>query len=258
MKVFKLVIIVFILAYLVIGLYLFFYQNNFVYFPTKQDFNNCSAFKESEKININGTRAYFEKNSDKLIIFYHGNAGSACNRDYIKNKFKNLGFSTLIVEYTGFSNDIKKPTKQLLLKDVQNINQFLETVKFKKIIIVGESLGNALAIYHSTLTKIDKLLLISPFYKMEDLARNNFGIYPIKLILRENYDNGQLINKSKTDKIKIIHGTDDDIISLDQARKLFDEIKIIDKEFIKIDKAGHNNIYTFEETNKNIDDFLVE
>jgi hypothetical protein len=258
MKSFKLVIIVFILAYLVVGWYIYFYQNNFVYFPTKQDFISCSGFKESEKININGTRAYFEKNSDKLIIFYHGNAGSTCNRDYLKNKFKNLGFSTLFVEYTGFSNDTKKPTKELLMNDVLNMDQFLKTVKFNKIIIIGESLGNALAIYHSTLTRVDKLLLISPFYKMEDLARNNFGIYPIKLILRENYDNGQLINKSKANKIRIIHGTDDDIISLDQAKKLFDEIKISDKDLLKIDKAGHNNIYTFEETNKNIDNFLVE
>ncbi len=240
------------------GIYLYFYQSNFVYFPTNQDFNNCPAFEESEKININETRAYFENNSDKLIIFYHGNAGSACDRDYLKNKFKKLGFSTLFVEYTGFSNDTKKPTKELLINDVQNINQFIKTVNFKKIIIVGESLGNALAIYHSTLIEIDKLLLISPFYKMEDIAKNNFGVYPIKLILKENYNNGQLINKSKTDKIRIIHGTDDDIIMIEQANKLFDEIKTIDKDFIKIEGASHNDVYNFEETNININNFLID
>lgn len=258
MKVFRFIIVTFILVYLGIGLYLYFYQNNFVYFPTKQDFASCPAFNESEKINVNGTRAYFEKISDKLIVFYHGNAGSTCNRDYLKDKFKNLGFSTLFIEYAGFSNDIKKPTKELLMMDVQNIDQFLKTVDFKQIIIVGESLGNALAIYHSTLTSIDKLLLISPFYKMEDLARNNFGFYPIKLILKENYDNSQLINNSKAGIIGIIHGTADEIISIEQAKMLFNEIEIIDKKFIEIDGAGHNDIYRFEETNKNINNFLVE
>jgi hypothetical protein len=257
-KIFIKVLIVFVLVYLFFGLYLYIYQTNFVYFPSQQNFDNCPNFSESQKININGTRAYFENISDKLIVFYHGNAGSTCDRYYLKNKFKKQGFSYLFVEYTGYSNDIKKTTKDWLIKDVENMEDFLKTTDFKEIIIMGESLGTALATYHSSIRKIDKLLLVSPFDRLAEIAQNNFGIYPIKLILKENYNNGNTIKKSMASKVQIIHGNIDNVIPIEQARKLFNKIEITNKKFVEIKGASHNDIYNFEETDKNINIFLTE
>ncbi|MFC1756459.1 hypothetical protein ACFLY1_00730, partial [Patescibacteria group bacterium] len=73
------------------------------------DFKSCTFFQDSQKINIGGTRAYYKENSKKLILFYHGNAGSACDRSFLRDEFQKLGYSYIFVEYTGYSNDSRKP-----------------------------------------------------------------------------------------------------------------------------------------------------
>lgn len=82
------VIIAMIITYFLVGLYLFFFQKSMIYFPNDQDFESCTGFKDYEKINHNGTRFYLKQISDQAIIYYHGNAGSACDRSFIKDLFE--------------------------------------------------------------------------------------------------------------------------------------------------------------------------
>jgi uncharacterized protein len=255
-KILKIIIGIFLTLYFSLGLFLFIYQKSLIYYPNNQDFNSCPNFEDSEKLNINGTRIYYKKNSDKLIIFYHGNAGSACNRTYLKQLFEKLNLSYIFVEYAGYSNDSKRPSKEFLMKDVLNVNQFVTDKKMSKIIVMGESLGTALATYHSSIIPVDKLLLISPFFSIKDLVKKDFGIYPISLILTENYDNAFWIKKSQAKNIEIIHGKDDETVPIEQSRKLYQEINITNKKIIEVDQAHHNDIYNFNETNNNINQFL--
>lgn len=246
-----------IAIYVVFGAVLFIFQKNYVYFPDNQDFISCSEFADSEKLNLDGTRVYYKKNSEKLAIFYHGNAGSACGRAYIKNQFQKLGLSYLIVEYAGYSGDTQKPSKKLLMKDVENVNKFIANREFTEIILVGESLGASLAVYHSSIFDVDKLLLISPFYQMVDIAKRSYGvIYPISLMLTEDYSNSEWMNISQARSVEIIHGDADEIIPIEHSKKLFEEIKIKNKKFVEIVGAHHNNMFEFEETYLSIGEFL--
>lgn len=255
-KVIKRLLILAVSIYVVVGLLLFIFQKNLVYFPDNQDFNSCQGFKDSEKININGTRAYYKRNSDKLVIFYHGNAGSACMRSYLKDEFEKAGFSYAFVEYAGYSGDERRASEEALMKNVEDVNEFVKSQKFSKVIVVGESLGTSLAVYHSTIAGVDKLLLISPFNSVADMAKANYGIYPISLMLTESYDSGRRIKNSRAERIEIIHGNQDEIVPIEQAEKLFSEIKTNDKRFVKINGAHHNDIYNFNETYKYIIEFL--
>ena len=257
-KIIKVAILIFFFIYVTTGITLFIFQKDLVYYPNKQDFDSCLGFEDSQKINVNGTRMYFRKNNNKLIVFYHGNAGSACDRTHLKNKFEELGLSYLFVEYYGYSNALNKPTKKLLIKDVENVNEFLNDKNFSETTIMGESLGTALAIHHSTIVEIDKLLLISPFFSMAEVAKNSLKIYPTSPFLKENYESYKWIKNSKAKKLKIIHGNIDDLVPIKQSKELYKKVLITNKEYVEVDGANHNDIYNFEETSKNINQFLVK
>lgn len=245
-----------LLIYLGFGLILFIFQKNYFYYPTSQDFSSCQEFSDSEILNIDGTRAYLKKNSLNLVVFYHGNAGSACDRSFLKNEFDKLNVSYIFVEYTGYSNDSEKPSKKDLMKDVENVNKFLSSQHFETITLAGESLGASLAMYHSSITKEDKLLLIAPFYKAVDVAEKHYGIYPISLMLTENYDNSKWINDLKN--VLIIHGAEDEIIPVEQSETLFNKIRANNKKRILIEGAHHNDIYYFPETYLVIRNYLTD
>ena len=255
-KILKKSLIIVLVAYVFAVLYMFIVQRDYVYFPLVQDFDVCEGFKGAEKINTNGTRAYYKNNSDKLIVFYHGNAGSACDRNYLKNEFEEAGFSYLFVEYAGYSNDINKPSKDLLMQDVRNINKFLETIEYSELVIAGESIGDSFALYHSSLVSEGKVMLISPFYSLSRIGQIHYPIFPVKFLLRDDYDNSEWIYD--LNNIAIIHGTKDSVIPIRESKKLFNEIEIDNKKFIEVEGGGHNTIYNFSETFLTIADFLNE
>ena len=255
-KIIKVAIILILSIYIIFGFILFIFQKKFVYYPDNQNFNYCDGFKDSQKININGTKAYYKKNSEKLVVFYHGNAGSACARSFLKDEFEKQGLSYIFVEYSGYSADTKRPSKELLMKNVENINQFIKSQNFSEVAIAGESLGTSLAVYHSSIANTDKLLLISPFYSMLDIAKVNYGMYPVSLMLTENYDSSEWMKNSQTKDVEIIHGSADDIVPINQSKMLFNEVPTANKKFVEVLGAHHNDIYNFKETYINIDTFL--
>lgn len=251
-----LIVICTIVPYLLLGLYFFINQSNYIYFPNDDNFEDCPGFKDAEKINLNGTRAYFKNNSKSVVVFYHGNAGSACQRAFLAETFEDLGHSYLIVEYTGYSNDGKKPSEAALLKNVDDIEWFLDAKLFTEVFIIGESLGTALASYNASLNDTYKLLLISPFYKLADVAQISMPIYPCSWILKDKYDNSTYIDKLSN--ATIIHGEDDKIIPIALSMRYFNNIKTFNKRHISIPDAGHNNLYTNPIAQNLIKEFLYK
>lgn len=248
--------IIFILGatYVLLCLVYFFAQKRYIYFPSNQDFTSCPGFSESEFVNYNGTRAYYTRVSDRLLVFYHGNAGSACDRDYLKDYFKLLGYSSLFVEYTGYSNDPRGPARDLLMADVRQVNEFLKTLSFKQLVLAGESLGAALAVYHSSIAGENKLLLVSPFDKLSNVGKIHYKFFPVSLFLREEYDTTKWIQNIGS--VLIIHGTKDDIIPMRLGKSLYEQISAAEKQFVEVEQAGHNDIFWFDTARAAIYNYL--
>lgn len=253
-KLLKALGVILLAFYFLFGAIIYFFQDNFIYYPTTQDFNSCQNFNDYEKININGTRAYVKVISNKWLVFYHGNAGSACDRAFLKPTFEKYGYSIIFVEYTGYSNDSKKPNQTLLKKNVENINSYINKQSPNKLIIIGESLGTSLAVYHSSMANENKLLLFSPFTSLGDIAKKHFGIYPTNLMIKNNYLTVSWLND--INNLLVICGEKDELIPYSISLKLFKMAITPNKKIISVPNAGHNNLYNFKETQDAINSFF--
>lgn len=251
---FKKLIIVVIFVYLLGGILLFIFQRDFTYYPSPQDFNNCPAFQEAEKITWQNTRMYVKQNSDRWVIVYHGNAGSACDRNYFLKYLNGTDYSYIFVEYAGYSNNKTSPSQMALTKNVADVIDYLKTKHSSKVVVIGESLGSALASYHSTLAQPNKLMLISPFNKLADEAQSHFWFYPVKFMLTDKYPIEEWLNN--TDNIVVLHGTNDMVIPITLAKKLFENLSATNKNFVEVPSAGHNDMYNFQLTENTINSFL--
>jgi uncharacterized protein len=251
------IIIPVLAVYLIIGLFLFLNQKSMIYYPNNQDFDSCIGFTDYERINHNGTRFYFKNNTnERVIVYYHGNAGSACDRSYIKSIFEKPNNSLIFVEYAGYSNDKEnKPSKKLILNDVRNINNFLELHPHKELIVYGQSIGSGPASYHTSLGEVKHLILVTPFSKMTDLAQSKYRIYPAGLIVTENYDNIKYLRGFNGSAL-IIHGDSDRIIPSRFSKELFDSLTTSKKEYVLIQGRGHNDIWSSDVFTNAVSDYL--
>ena len=246
------------MVYFLFGLFLFFNQKSMLYYPDNQDFENCIAFNDYEKLEQNGTRFYYKENSlDELIIYYHGNAGSACDRAYNKEIFEDSGRSVIFLEYAGYSNNDKQPSQKLILKDVENLEEFIKTKDFKDIIVYGQSIGSGPASYHASISQIDSLILVSTFSNLVDLVQSKYIVYPASILLQEKYDNLENL-KNFDGELLMLHGDSDSGIPARFSRDLFNQLEMKDKEYVLIKGVGHNDIWFSEDFINRLSSFINE
>lgn len=242
-------------VYLAYGAYLILRQERIVYQPTPQDFVSCAELASAEKITHGGTRMYFKDNGPRIAVLYHGNFGSACDRAFYAEIFSHAGYSYLIPEYAGYSNDEVAPSHERAKQNVEAVVDFLRTRNFDEVVVAGESLGDSFAAYHASLLSPQKLLLISAFKDFRAVAHAHFWYYPTSFFVENPFDNTALLNDF-TGQVLLIHGNKDNIIPLSLAQNFFAELKTPLKEMTIIKGAGHNDMFAFPETYKAIEGLL--
>lgn len=211
------------------------------YFPDNTNFWECDfpGFIATEH---NGTRMYIRESGERVIVLYHGNAGAACQRQHYVEYFPE-DVSVIIVEYAGYSNDDRRPSQQLILQDVHNVAEFISQKNLSPFVFLGESIGTSVAAYHASVQPPERLLFIAPFDSLSAVAARHYWYLPVKTLIREEYDTIAWLADFEGE-IKIIHGTDDRVIPISHAENLKEHVSA-DVEFVRVEGAGHNNIFIF-------------
>jgi pimeloyl-ACP methyl ester carboxylesterase len=194
-----------------------------------------------DKIKI---QSYFLANesSSVVLIYFHGNAGNISTRLATLMKIFNLGVNVLGVGYRGYGRSQGNPSEAGVYIDGKSaLNYATHDLGFEieNVLILGRSLGTAVAINTAQNRDIAGLILISPFTNAIDLARaSGFGV--ISSLAGKAFNS---IDKAANIvcPVLIIHGTNDRITPITMAEEIHEKIGT-EKVFVRIDGAAHNNI----------------
>jgi pimeloyl-ACP methyl ester carboxylesterase len=238
----KIALGIFAFFYISYGLVLTLMQESIIYQPWPQDFTACSALADATAVTHNGTRMYVEHGERGLVVLYHGNAGSACDRAFYVREFQRAGFGYVLVEYAGYSNDERKPTHDLIKQDVRNVVSYLQDHPAPRTVVVGESIGTGAASLHTALQAPDHLVLIAPFASLSDMAQRKFWFYPSRWLVDNAFDNVSLL-QTYQGPVTIIHGDNDMIIAQKSGLLLFEQLTTTQKEFVSLSGYGHNDLF---------------
>lgn len=254
-------LVVFLIFYIGFFAYLIFNQDKIIYHPPNKNFYFCDQFPAKTKmIEYKNTRMYYRynENSDKVVVFYHGNGNVVCDLGFLANSFEVSGVSYIFTEYDGYGGDGKIPSSDQIKNNVQDVIDFVNEKNYKQVYIVGQSVGTGVASYHASKSSPDKLLLISPLDSISEVAKKRFFFYPDFLIdnfIDNSFDSIENLLNYKN-KIVIFHGNKDIVIPLERGQNLFENLKTEDKKMIIIDGFGHNDILNNSEVIDKIKEFV--
>jgi len=220
------------LAYLVINLFIYFYQRNLLYHPSennylndKINFNYKEIFIEIDK-NIKLKSWFINKDLKKFktVIFFHGNAGNLLNRVHKINELNKLDINILLISWRGFSGNKGKPSEQNLYYDAEQAIIWLKAqgLNNKNIILYGESLGTGVVTELASKNNFGGIILESPFTSMVDTAKIYYPYLPVSLLLKDRYDSRSKIKDIKS-PILIMHGKMDNIVPQQMGLELFEK-----------------------------------
>ncbi len=267
MKTLKLTFFTIIFLYLSGITYLTFAQTKYIFFPEKLDSNytfenqdNITEevfIKTTDNETINGL--FFKANSEKVILYFHGNAGSLKSWQYIYTELKPLGYNILIIDYRGYGKSTGKISEKGLYTDAQSAYNYLINKGFKEsnIVIFGRSIGTGVAVdLAKNNPTIHSLILETPYLSLKSLANEYVSFLLPSLWLNYKFDNKMKINDIKA-PILILHGTADEVIPYNQGKSLFDERKS-NKQMMTFPDGKHNNLSTFPNYISSLKEFLAK
>jgi pimeloyl-ACP methyl ester carboxylesterase len=184
--------------------------------------------------------------SDRYLIYLHGSALNIGANVSHARRFKNMGFSVLLISYRGYGqSEGNFPTEDQVYADAEAAWNYLvkkKGIRSEDIFIYGHSLGGAVAINLAISHPEAKGLIVeATFTSITEMGRLHklYGLLPLGLIAHQRFDSISKIERLKI-PVLFLHGTEDSVVPFTMSRKLYDRAPS-PKRLKLISGGGHNN-----------------
>ena len=223
----------------------------FIYFRPSFDF--LPAVESYQDINHGKLHGrFFEvKDSNKpVIVFCHGNAGNLTHRSPKISALYNMGYSVLIFDYCGYGKSKGIPNEQQCYDDASMFVALLrQTHKPEQIVMYGESMGAAVAVYVAHRYGINTVILESSLTSIKHVIQNKFRLLSFLSPLFSEFNTESFL-KGYKGRVLMMHSETDELVPYSNAAVLRDTVT----KFITI-KGDHNSpIIPWNE----VDNFIME
>src|SRR3989338_4439533 len=199
--------------------------------------------KTSDGENLHSYFFPASEKTDKILIYFHGNAQnlSAWYPAAVRIQ-KHISINALIFDYRGYGKSSGIPSREGVIVDAVSVYEYLLERGFKpeNISLYGRSLGGAVAIELASIKKIKSLSVISTFTSLRDMGKCHYPMLPLGLIKNNLFNSIEKI-KNISVPILISHGSNDEVVPLNQAYELFAAANE-SKKLIILKGAGHNDV----------------
>ncbi|MDP2397665.1 MAG: alpha/beta hydrolase [Burkholderiales bacterium] len=155
------------------------------------------------------------------VLLLHGNAGSVADRIMYLPHFAAMGYGVLLIDYRGYGQSSGSPSEEGTYADARTAWRWLNERGFAAgdIVLVGESLGGAVAAELAARVQPRALLLLSTFTSVNDLGGELYPWLPVRLLSRFRYDTLQGVTDYRG-PVLVVHSRDDEIVPFAHGQRL--------------------------------------
>lgn len=243
------ILTVLLVAYGLILLLMYVIQSRLIYYPASQlpytpadislEYEDI-FFTTEDSVQLNG---WFVPHDDArgTILFQHGNAGNISGRLATILLIHKLRLNVLIYDYRGYGKSEGNPTEEGTYRDARAAWNYLtkeRAIQPGQIILMGRSLGGAVAAWLATKVQPGGVILESTFTSAADLGAELYPLFPVRWIIHFNYTTINSLKKIDV-PLLIVHSKEDDLVPFSHGKKLF-EAANEPKIFLEI-QGNHGN-----------------
>jgi fermentation-respiration switch protein FrsA (DUF1100 family) len=179
--------------------------------------------------------------SNRALLYLHGNAGNASHRIPIGMRMAAMGINVLILDYRGYGLSEGRPDEQGVYLDARAALAHLRQLGFEdhNIYVFGRSLGGAIAVELVRGARLGGLVLCSTFSSGADMARA-IGMGWMAPLVGRRFAAIDRIDELSS-PLLAMHGTLDRIVPHALGRRLY-EAAPGPRQWVDIPGAGHNDV----------------
>lgn len=175
----------------------------------------------------------------RALIYFGGNA-----EDVTRNV---PGFAAALADqaayllhYRGYGGSSGRPTEAALFADALALFDLVHA-KHTQVEVVGRSLGSGIAVYVASRRPVEGLVLVTPFDSLAEVAAAGFPAFPVKWLLRDQY-NSWIYAPAVNAPTLIIAADQDEVVPRRSTEMLRSRFKNGLVSMRVLPGTGHNSI----------------
>lgn len=177
-----------------------------------------------------------------VVVHFHGHGEQVSYLSWLGEAWQRNGASWAAVEYPGYPGTHGEATEASIVAAAEAALIHL-TVTMKidrsRIVLEGQSLGTGVAITMATRGWGTRLVLISPYTSLPDVAGRAFPWLPTSLLIVDRFDSQGRAAEIKVPTL-IVHGSLDTIVPIDIGRTLGSAIP--GSRFFTVNGGHHHDL----------------
>jgi fermentation-respiration switch protein FrsA (DUF1100 family) len=186
------------------------------------------------------------------VLYFYGNGDAMSSALYQFDLFRHLGCNCIVIDYPGFGVSGGKPSEAGCYAAAEAAYRYVLSrpeLDHTKLIPAGWSLGGAVAIdlawRHREAGTIAGLMTFSTFTSMLDMAKHNYPMLPVGLLLKHHFASEEKVRDLRAPYF-LGHGRADAGIPFGHSDRLAKAAGGPVTRFIS-DKADHNDFFDVAE-----------
>lgn len=180
------------------------------------------------------------------VIFLHGSGGNVSYYGWVGEGLSGCGFDVLLFDYRGYGRSGGEMTSERgLYADADAAYDFVTKergVPAGRVVLYGQSLGTAAAVEVASRRECGTLVVESGMSSAADMAGTILPWLPhfLRKLTKNKLDSAAKISRVRC-PVLVVHGDRDEIIPVEQGRRLFDAA-LEPKQLKIVGGAGHNDL----------------
>lgn len=173
------------------------------------------------------------------FIYFGGNAEDVTlNLPDFSQAFPNQAI--YLLNYRGFGGSSGSPSEETLQRDALALFDMVHA-DHPNTVIVGRSLGTGVAIQLASQRPASRLILITPYSSLEDLAAIKMPFFPVRWLLKDKFESSKYAPRITVPTL-LIAAEHDEIIPRSNTEKLYAHFPAGVASLKVIPGTGHNSI----------------
>jgi pimeloyl-ACP methyl ester carboxylesterase len=178
------------------------------------------------------------------IVHFHGNGEDLSWQGALFERLGSSGFGVYAPEYPGYGLLRERAVSEQAIYDaaeaaLRHLHDALG-VPASRTVLQGQSLGTGVAVEMARRGHGARLILISPFTSMTDMARRVLPFVPVQWLVRDRYETADKAPNLALPAL-VIHGTGDEIIPVKMGRKVAELLP--HSKLVLIERGHHNDLF---------------
>ena len=226
-------------AYVAVCALLFLLQRSFIYHPTPASMDVAAQTMSFQREGADLVVSIHPDAGSRAVLYFGGNGEDVSQSlPLLAGTFPHTAIYAL--HYRGYSGSTGKPTEKNLVADGMALFDTIHE-EHKDVTVIGRSLGSGIAIHVASLRPASRLVLVTPYNSILELAAERFRFLPISLLLQDKYESWQFAPRISV-PTTVIAAERDGVIPMASTRRLLTHFKVGIVSFVVIRDAGHNDI----------------